>query len=359
MKKRTLLFSFIGILFLAGCSNSKSMANYVDVSFEGMNTKGRAIYSVDYQELYEDTLNYNAELAIPDEKTRKEIDSMEGSYKIKLDKQESLKNGDKVKVIVTVDESKTKKIKSGEKTIEVKGLEEPKKLTNEEVEKHLVINFNGVSGRGQSQIDNTFDSPLNNIDFTIENDGKLKNNDHAKITLSKAEEEILINNGYVVEKDFAPTFEVKGLDVVADNAIEINNIDDIKRMIDEGVNREYKSSESNQYQWDTRYEITEEKIMYRPFKKETKNEQNSYWGSSGSDNGNLVKIYTVKSFSGGAESKLKDTKTVIFGFTDIILDETGNANVAELEEIKEVKDDTYSLESVIKLYEGYGYTEVK
>lgn len=46
-------------------------------------------------------------------------------------------------------------------------------------------------------------------------------------------------------------------------------------------------------------------------------------------------LYTNKRYLGGTESKLEKT------------------------EIDTTKDDTYSLESVLKLYEGYGYTTVE
>ncbi|MCJ7843181.1 hypothetical protein MUB24_20340 [Lederbergia sp. NSJ-179] len=273
---------------------------------------------------------------------------------IKLDKTENLSNGDKIEIIANVDGEKTKKIKSGKITIEVKNLDEPKWLTNEEVEKKLVVNFNGVSGRGEVQIDNVLDSPLDQVKFTVENDGELKNGDKVKVTLSKDEEEQLLQEGYLLEKDFAPTFEVKGLSIVAEKATDISNLDDIKRMIDEEVKREYKDLSPDKG-WGYKYEIKEEKFMYRQFENES--EKSDSLGAS--NNGNLIKIFSVKQFSGGSETKLKDSFTAIIGYSDIILDEDNKVNLAEMKEIKDTKDDTYSLESVIKMYEAYGYTEVK
>lgn len=359
MKKRLFLLSFLLLFFLNGCSSAKDLSDYVEVSFEGIDTRGTAYHYVSYDKIYEEVLNYKGTASSPDQEIQDQMMDIESSYEIKLDKMDNLKNGDTVKVTVTVNKDKTKKVKSGEKTIKVTGLDEPKILTNEDVEKNLVVNFNGVSGRGESQIDNIFDSPLDLIDFTFENDGELKNNDKAKVVISKEEEDLLLQNGYLLAEDFSPVFEVKGLDIVADNASNIANIDDITRMIDEGIKREYQSSETNEYSWDTRYEITEEKLMYRAFRKETNNDQGAQaWYYDGTDNGNLVKVFTVKSFSGGAEGKLIETQTVIYGFTDIILDDNNEANVAELTAIEETKDDTYSLESILKLYQGYGYTEV-
>ncbi|NSV50741.1 lipoprotein [Enterococcus faecalis] len=351
MKK---LILFLGSLFLlSGCGYAKDLTEYVDVEFMGMDTQGTATYTIDTEKLNKDVFKYDSESDFLDEKEQEEMSDFYNSFKIKLDKTDKLSNGDKVKVIAKVNEKKTKKIKSGEKEVVVEGLEEPQKLTSEDVEKHLVINFNGVSGRGVAQIDNTFDSPLNTITFTIENDGKLKNGDKAKIEKTKELEEALSSEGYVLDKKFAPEFEVKGLAKVAEEATDIANLEDIKRMIDEEVKRQYKDSE-----YFSKYEITLNKLMYRQFAKENSDEDNGWYSSSNTD-GNLIGIYTIKEYSTGTDSKLRDTFTAIIGYSDIVLNDKNEVNVAEMEKISTTKDDTYSLESVIKLYEGYGYTEVK
>lgn len=353
MKK---MFWLVPIIFiLAGCNSKKQMTDFIEVDFSGMNTKGTATYTVDTKKMYKDVFNYDEETGFPDEKTKKEIDALDGSYKIKLNKDDKLSNGDKVKVTVSVDEEKTKKIKGGEKEFTVSGLEEPKKLSSEDVTKHLVINFNGVSGRGKATIDNTFEEPLNYIEFTIKDDGKLKNGDKAQIDKSKELEQSLSSQGYILADDFNPEFEVKGLKNVAEKASDISNLEDIKRMIDEEVKRKYKDSEY----W-SKYEITLDKLMYRQFAKDNTNENSDNWySSSSSDNGNLIGIYTIKEYSSGTDSKLRSEFTAIIGYSDIVLDDKNQANVAEIQEISTTKDDTYSLESVLKLYEGYGYTEVK
>jgi hypothetical protein len=347
-------------LFLSACGGgAKDMTEYIDVDFTGMDTNGVATYSLDEKKLLKDTLNYDGEEA-PGQKVLEEMDSIYSSYKIKLDKTDKLSNGDKVKVTVTVDSDKTKKIKSGDKTFEVTGLEEPKKLTSADVEKNLVLNFTGVSGKGTAKIDNIFDEPLSYVDIEIEDDGELKNGDKAKVILSKEAENELFDKGYVLDKKFSPEFEVKGLEVVAEKATDIANLDDIKRMIDEEAKRSYKDSYADE-SWGYRYEIKQEKLMYRQFvSSKDKNKDSWSWGNDGSSsNGNLIGIYTIKRYSGGTESKLDKTETAIIGYSNIVLDSENKANVADIEEIISTKDDTYSLESVLKLYEGYGYVEVK
>lgn len=351
-----LVFSF-GII-LAGCSSAKDVSEYVEVDFNGIDTKGTVNYDVDKEKLFKDTLDFDVNgSSQPDEKIAEEIEKMYDAIEIKLDKTEDLSNGDEIEISANVDGEKTKIIKSGKKTVEVKKLDAPKWITNEEIEKKLVVNFNGVSGKGDVQIDNVLDSPLNELDFTVENDGELENGDKVKVILSKDEEDQILEEGYLLEKDFAPTFEVKGLSIVAKKASDISNLDDIKRMIDEEVKREYKDSDSDK-SWGRKYEIEEEKLMYRQFENESSENEEEY-SFDGSNNGNLIKIFSVKEFSGGAEGKLDRTITAIIGYSDVILDEDNKVNVAEMKEIKDTKDDTYSLESVIQMYEAYGYTEVK
>lgn len=360
MKRYFKILAGLGlVLFLVGCTSRKDINKYVEVTFSGINSEGNAQYDVDTEKMVKDILGYDTETKVPTDKELEEITDMLDSYKIKLSKTDKLSNGDKVKVTITVNEEKTKKLKSSEKTVEVKGLEEPKKLTNKDVEKNLVVNFTGASGRGIAKIDNMFDSPLDSIKFEFENEGELKNGDKAKIILSKEQKESLILDGYIPEKDFAPTFEVSGLEEVAEKASDIKNIEDIKRMIDEQVKRKYKDL-SPDSSFGIRYEITLNKMMYRQFDKEDSKDDTFYSSYSNTgQNGNLIGIYTIKEYSGGTESKLKDTLTAIIGYSNIILDKDKNANVADLTEINTTKDDTYSLESVLKLYEGYGYTTVE
>jgi hypothetical protein len=357
MKKLSVLFLLgMGFLLSACGMSAKDMSEYVDVDFSGYDTKGTATFTVDEDKMYKDAVGYE-EGDMPDQKTIDEMNHIADAYEIKLDKDDNLSNGDKVKVTVTVDDQQTKKIKSGEKTVEVKGLEKPETLTNDMVTKGLVFNFNGVSGRGVAQMDAVFDSPvLNGVAFEVKEDGQLKNGDQATITVSKDEEVALNEQGIVLAKDFAPTVEVKGLDEVAAKATDIANLKDVKRMIDEQAKRAYKGYAEDQ-SYGQRYEIKQEKLMYRAFDDGKNDDAMMYFG--GPLHGMLVGIYTVKQYTGGDEGKLVATQTAIVGYSNLLLDKDQKVNVADMQEIELSKDDSYSLESVIQLYESYGYTEVK
>lgn len=347
---------FVSVI-LGACTPSKGIEDYVEVSFSGLDTQGIASFSIDYEAILNNIYGYDEEKPFPNKKMEDEMTNLSDRIQVEIEPKKNLSNGDKVKMIITVDEKKTQRIKSSEKKVEVTGLEEPKILTSKEVEKRLVLNFTGVSGQGSAIIDNTFEEPLNYIDFQVENDGNLSNGDKLKVSIKKIDVKQLNNEGYLLEEGFAPTFEVKGLDVVADKASDIKNLADITRMIDEGIKRTYQDFKTD-WSLGHRYEIKEVKYLYRQFKNESSKNSDS-WNTGLESNGNLVKIYLVKKYSGGTESKLEDSFTAIYGFSDITLDDKNEANVAEIKEISTKKDDTYSLESVLKLYEGYGYTEVE
>lgn len=343
VKNIILVFSSIlSVMLLSGCG-AKDISEYIDVSFQGYNTFGTVTATLNDSFYSENGVN-------------KYVNDLNG-INIEFDKEDNLSNGDEIKVTTVVDaeEMKEKKIpvKQGEKTVTVEGLEEPEVLTNQEVEDNLVLNYLGVSGTGTTQIDNLFSEPLDNVNFEVSNDGTLTNGDMATIAISKEDESLLNDQGYILDEDFAPSFEVSGLNVVAGSVIEIANLGDIERMINEEVNRQFATSGSYKS-----YEVNFDKFMYRQFKKETKEDEAAHYDSvdSTQTDGNLIGIYTINKYLDG---ELSDTETAIIGYGNMYLDENNNVNVSEIEKIFHEKDSTYSLESVYKLYEGYGYTDIE
>lgn len=348
----------ISVFLLAACGSSEDMTEYVEVSFSGMDTQGTASYDVDVTGLIGEIFDLEEADDNPDKKTAKEIESVLSAYDVKVKPESDLANGDEVTVVVSVDEEKTDKITGGEKKFTVKDLEEPKKVTTKDVEEKLVVNFNGVSGRGVAQIDNIFDeSPMSDITFEIENDGELKNEDQATVIVGSDFEDVLQSNGYILEEDFNPTFEVTGLDVVAEKAEDIKNLEDIERFLDEELNDDYENTDY-EYGMNYRYEIEQESLMYRQFEKTS--DQDASISNMENNNGNLVGLFSIKHYSiSNDEETLQDEFKLIYGFAGIILDEDNKANLAELINISERKEDSYSIDSIIQLYEGEGYEKVK
>lgn len=333
-----------------GLEDAKDITPYVDVSFSGLDSQGTAEYDIDEDQLLNDLFGYDI-----DDNAEAQINDLKAAYSIELDKDKNLSNGDKVTVTISVDQDKSGIIKSGKKEFTVHDLGEATKLTTKDVEKHLVLNFNGVSGKGSAQIDNTFGSDLGYFNFKIENDGALKNGDQAKLVWDEEIEEQLNSYGYIVDEDFDPTFEVEDLAVVAEIATDIENLDDIKRMIEEEVNRLYQDM-SPEYSFGRKYKIQLETMMYRQFSEE---DGDGWYQDEANSHGNLIGIYSIEKYSGGDSSALEDEFTAIVGYYDIHIDEDNKANVAKIERFNDKKDSTYSLKSVIQLYEGNGYTKIK
>lgn len=343
------------LLFLVACGSAEDLTKYVEVSFSGMDSQGSVNFDVDETRLIEEVFNLEGHQDFPDVDTAREAQEILDAYSIEVDPQEDLSNGDQVKITVLVDENKTKKIVGGEKEVTVEGLDEPEVLTTEAVEENLVLNFNGVSGRGVSQIDNIFDeSPLDHLDFQIENDGELKNGDEALVIIDADAKDTLHSHGYVLDEDFQPSFTVENLDVVAEKATDIKNLEDLERFLDEELRNAYKDTDYG-FGYNAKYEINQEKLMYRQFDKET---DTSLYEDD--NHGNLIGIFSIEEYQiSKDDKKLIQKFTAIYGFSGILLDDEGQANLSDLRTISERKGDTYSLESVIQLTEGDGYEEVK
>lgn len=332
-----------------GLEDALDIMPYVDVSFSGLDSQGTAEAEMNEDALINDVFGHDLH---DQQEIEEDINNLITAYSIELDQDQDLANGDTVTLTVAVDEGQSKIIEGGEKEFTVSQLEEATELTTEEVEKHLVLNFNGVSGKGTAQMDNTFSSPLSHFDFNIENDGSLENGDEATLVRDEETKRSLNNEGYIVTEDFNPTFEVEGLDVVAEKATDIANLEDIERVIDEQVNRSFEDHDPEET-YGIRYDIELEKLMYRQFDQE----EDDWYGQA--DHGVLIGIYSVEKYDGGDNGELQETFTAVVGNSDIYLDEDDEANISQIDSFMDRKDDSYSLKSVIQLYEGNGYEEVE
>ncbi|WP_124057907.1 zinc ribbon domain-containing protein [Vaginisenegalia massiliensis] len=312
---------------------------YAIAKFHGMSGHGEAIGDVDYELLRE---KYNQQFKPNPNRYEENFDYAIREFELKFDKDQDLKNGDTVKLIIEIPKESQKRLKGGEKTFKVEGLEEPKVLKTDLIQKHLIVNFVGISGKGSVKVDSTLPGEFQYLTFNFDNDGQLKNGDKVVARLSPESEQSLLNQGYVLEEGFAPTFEVKGLDQVANQASEIANLEDIKRMINEEVKRRY---EDQFYP----YEVTLEHYMYNPFP--TDEQGNLIQNGAG----HFIGIFRVKQLSRDDESKLQEESTSIIGFTNLITDENKQVNVALMEPTFAQKDDSYSSESILQLFEGLNY----
>lgn len=321
-----------------------------------MDSQGTIDYDVRMDDVFKELFDYDPEVDFPDEKTQQEMSTIQEAYKIAIDQSEELSNGDKVVFTVSVNEEATKKIKGGKKEFTVEGLEVPEQLTSAEVEDHLVIDFLGVSGRGYARIDNKLDGDLQTIRFEVEDDGVLKNGEQATIVLGEDQEDRLFNYGYILAADFNPTVEVKGLDEIAEKAEDIQNYEDLKRMIREEVQRTHQDFLPTARTGRV-YEIIEEEFMYRQFNDHDLNQPGS--SIANVRHGDLIAVFTIKQYQGGDDGKLQLEFIAMEGYTELKLDEDNKVDISEIRNINKKFDKTYSLETVIQTYESEGYSIVK
>ncbi|MCW6664802.1 hypothetical protein NHG34_06495 [Aerococcaceae bacterium NML190938] len=337
---RALSLLLVAVFILSGCNQPIEIVNYLEeVKFSGLNTAGE----MRTPELNHSEIRQHLQ-------RQKETSKLLDEITVSVDKKTGLSNGETVTVTVEVPESMQHIAVGGSKTYTVTGLEQPIVLTNDEIAANLVINFVGASGRGRAQIDSTFsDAFLQTIKFGVENDGFLTNGDEVRIKVDEATRRDLSRHRYVLDPHFNVTVDVNGLKEVATKSSDIVNFVDIERMIQEEVLRRFQN------QWGYTYEVASYGFMYRQYAHEG-GLGNVY--NSQTNHGSLIGVFTVKQYADSNPDKLYSEKTVILGYSDIFLDELGHANVAEISLIADEKDSTYSLASVFKLYEGYGYEKV-
>lgn len=354
MKKALMrIFLLLGtIVFLTGCNSKAELSDYLEVNFYGYDTMGTASYSIDEERLIRDIFEVS-ELNIfnLDPKMITEIEDMMSSFVIEMDNESDLSNGDTITVNLKVDNEKSKKIKTKESLkYTVAGLEEPNKLSDEEIEKRIVVNFTGVSGRGHIQIDSTFEGNLEYLSFDSEQEGEIKNGDTVTVKLTDDAKDLLTTHGYILTGKGSADFVASNLKNVAEKPADIENIVDIERLISEGINREYQDSQFGLH----KYEIIKEHSFYRQFERD--GEEPSDWFSGTPSNGTLVNVYSIKKYD--SQGALWDKFTSIYGYTDIFLDENNKASLVDINSYLYNYDDTYSLESIIKLMEGYDYQTI-
>lgn len=366
MRKLASAFILLFIVVIASaCGGLKAkevdLVDYVDVSFHGVSTGGTAEYTIDIQQAIADVHGWDIEdfdeemdyLYVKKQDEADKINELYESYEITVEPSEGLANDDVVKVSVSVGDDYTYAFAESEKEVTVSGLEELDVLTEDEVKKHVVIDFIGANERGFARVNNTFNNEFSSVDFTVENDGQLKNGDKAKLIIG--DDSTLFNLGYRLDDDFELTYEVDGLNNYPASTKDIKNIKDVNRLLEEEMNKNFPTKRN--YDFETRYKVKEEATLYRQFN-EDEYDQHSYI----ENNGSYIKLYTIEVYNDKEALDNKDAREIYVyarGYTNLYINADGNVNITELEDFSEKHDESYSLETVRQLYEGHGYEVVK
>lgn len=342
------------VLILVACG-AKDATNYISLEFEGIDTKGKAKYVVDEEKLLKEVFDYE-EKDGPNLEVLGDMLIVDDAMDIKLDKDKDLSNGDKVKVTVTIDESKTDKLKSGEKEFEVQGLEEPKKLTDEEIQQNVVFVFEGYSGRGTVNLTyNPKDQNIPKINLEpIEEYTTLNNGDIVQYKVSQASIDSLAEQGYLLDGEGIVKEKVQGLKVVPETPSDIPNLSAIKQLISENIAERFADIKifSSIY---TSYEVEEKQMYYRQFKPLNSTNQDFSWINS-ADFGALVGVYHIKEYN--EDKELVRSYMHAQGYSGIVLDENSKVNITQLNQITSSFDESKSWETVQSFMEGYGYSPI-
>ncbi len=222
-KKRIILFSSLGagllLLIVAGFfllnyfSYTKLDASKIcKITYDGVNGKGRITIELDEEQedlkkaLNDASDNGNAFDAL------KEIQAL-SSIDYDADKKTDLSNGDEITITANYDEDKLKeykyKLTNTEFKVTVKGLKDADEI---DLFKDITVNFNGVDGYGEANIDDS------NADIFVysyvrfsfkDNVENLKNGDTVTVVAEVSEDD-LTDNGYTTDV-FEKEYTVEGL----------------------------------------------------------------------------------------------------------------------------------------------------
>ncbi|MGW8118525.1 hypothetical protein [Staphylococcus xylosus] len=200
------------------------------------------------EEIEEENLNYEEQ-----QQVRQASKIME-NVDFDIHNDTDLKNGDKVKVKLEIKKgiSKDYKLKAKEftKEFKVKGLEEPKILTAKDLFKGLKPKFTGVNGTGSFNLVSK-DAPktlkdlsLSNYEFTVPDNGNLKNGEELNLKIPQDLVDDINNSG-------SNTFSgSKSYKVKVKDLKDINNLDNITEVLEKNnklINKAYESSKYTKY----------------------------------------------------------------------------------------------------------------
>lgn len=200
------------------------------------------------EEIEEENLNYEEQ-----QQVRQASKIME-NVDFDIHNDTDLKNGDKVKVKLEIKKgiSKDYKLKAKEftKEFKVKGLEEPKNLTAKDLFKGLKPKFTGVNGAGSFNLvskdasKTLKDLSLSNYEFTVPDNGNLKNGEELNLKIPQDLVDDINNSG-------SNTFSgSKSYKVKVKDLKDINNLDNITEVLEKNnklINKAYESSKYTKY----------------------------------------------------------------------------------------------------------------
>lgn len=222
-------------------------------------------------------------------------------------------------------------------------------LTTADAQEQLQLSFKGYSGRGEMVVESDLEFPLNNTGVEVEQNGFLKNGDVVTLNLESGTDDnkfidYLKENDYVLEDGFNPIYTVDGLTPVAETAHDITNLDDIIHMIDEDFQIQLTPSGRR-----TNYaELVG--YWYRDFP------ENPDEGLHANSVGLLYAVYDMER---EIEGKTHSYYVTTQGYRNILTDENGKANLADMVRVDGEDEFDTSVDTVVDLLESRGFEKVE
>lgn len=305
----------------------------IDVDFEGYNGNGHVNYTVDFGNQYDN-------LAVKEPKQK-----------------DHLSNGDEI-IFELTDQSKEILQKNdytlennGKFIMKVKGLKETETVSQETINKHVVVNFVGTSGVGNARIDATFQPPLseylNKDSFEVANNGHIKNDEVVKISIKQEILDDMLEDGFIVENQGMIQRTAKNMLQVSDDFKGIKNHKQLQEKVDKQMKQQFPDTLFGSY------DINLERYYYRPY--HTENDVIDL--ENVKQDGTFIGVYTVTSYDRD-KKHVRTQETHVFGYTDLFLNDKQEVNLDKPVEFKYKYDETYSLDSVYQLLEGFDFKKV-
>ena len=182
---------------------------YIEVSFEGVDSKGAAIIDFDKDSLISELIEIDPE-ATEEEYIISWVtqhDLYVNSVEISYPEEKNLSNGDVITVTVTVSDVVRDKVKSGSKEYTVSGLEP---ITVSDIFADVEVVYEGVSGSAYASMN--FIKPsdvLNACVFEFSSQHQLSNGDEITVSITNA---AYLEEAYnVIPQYLSKTYKVSGL----------------------------------------------------------------------------------------------------------------------------------------------------
>lgn len=214
MKKRLLagvvLLGSVGCLSLTGCGEKKiDLEKYITVSFSGMDKKGSAAVSLDYDKLQQ------ALLAKVGTKNLDAVYYITSPINVAVNQSEYLQNGDMVKVACTYDNEIAKDLgillTFDEMEVPVTGLTEATLVSAEELLNAANIVLEGTSPHGTAYFENTENEYSSFVYYNLDKYDYIANGDVLELSLS-VDEYYAEELGYaIIGDEITKKLEVSGL----------------------------------------------------------------------------------------------------------------------------------------------------